>query len=171
MVTEWSYELTSADAINPKPWPVDVPVRFEEMEIKEGEFNRLLYQWIGQHWNWFMRLGWSLEQWHQHTERPQLRLWLLTVRGTPAGYVEMERQEGNQIEFISVGLAKPFIGQGLGGPMLSQALTVAFDWTDAAGQRPHRVWLHTCSDDHPSARNNYEARGFELFKTEEFPNP
>lgn len=171
MVTEWSYELTSPEAINAKAWPADVPLRFEEVEVKQGEFNRFLYQWIGQHWNWFMKLDWSLEQWRQHTERPEHRIWLLTVRGTPAGYVEMERQDGNQVEFISVGLAKPFIGQGLGGPMLSEALKVAFDWTDAEGRCPERVWLHTCSDDHPTARSNYEARGFKLFKTEEFPDP
>lgn len=169
MVTEWSYELTSPEAINAKPWPADVPLRFEEVEVKQGEFNRFLYQLVGQHWNWRDKNEWSLEQWRRLTERPAFRTWLLTVRGSPAGYVEMERQDGNQVEFISVGLARPFIGMGLGGPMLSQALKEAFDWQDHSGRRPARIWLHTCSDDHPSARANYEARGFRLFKTEKVP--
>jgi hypothetical protein len=29
-----------------------------------------------------------------------------------------------------------------------------------------RVWLHTCSLDHPSALNNYQRRGFKVYKTE-----
>jgi hypothetical protein len=32
----------------------------------------------------------------------------------------------------------------------------------------HRVWLHTCSLDHPAALPNYMKRGFTLFKTEEY---
>jgi len=31
---------------------------------------------------------------------------------------------------------------------------------------PNRVWLHTCSDDHPAALANYRARGFRLFRCE-----
>jgi len=27
-----------------------------------------------------------------------------------------------------------------------------------------RVWLHTCTLDHPSALANYKARGFRIFK-------
>ena len=29
-----------------------------------------------------------------------------------------------------------------------------------------RVWLHTCSEDHPHALGNYEKRGFRSFKIE-----
>lgn len=166
MTTTWHLELRSPEQLNDKPWP-DLPLQFAEVEVKQGEFNRFLYQLVGQHWNWRDKNRWSLEQWCEHTERPEHRIWLLMVRGSPAGYVEMERQPGNQVEFISVGLAKPFIGLGLGGPMLSEAVKIAFDWQDDAGRRPERVWLHTCSDDHPSALANYQARGFEIFDVEE----
>ncbi|GGX43304.1 GNAT family N-acetyltransferase [Saccharospirillum salsuginis] len=166
MTTVWHLELRSHEKLNAKPWP-DLPLQFAEVEVKQGEFNRFLYQLVGQHWNWRDKNSWSMERWREHTERPEHRIWLLMVRGSPAGYVEMERQPGNQVEFISVGLAKPFIGMGLGGPMLSEALKVAFNWTDEDGNPPERVWLHTCSDDHPSALANYQARGFEIFKVED----
>jgi hypothetical protein len=29
-----------------------------------------------------------------------------------------------------------------------------------------RVWLHTCTKDHPHALSNYQARGFQVFRTE-----
>lgn len=168
MTTVWHLEMRSLEQLNAKPWP-ELPLQFAEVEVKQGEFNRYLYGWVGQHWNWYMKSDWSLEQWRRHTERPEHRIWLLLVKGSPAGYVEMELQAGNQVEFISVGLGKAFIGMGLGGPMLSEAVKVAFDWHDENGQRPERVWLHTCSDDHPGALANYQARGFELVKTEEEP--
>ncbi|MFE0011978.1 GNAT family N-acetyltransferase, partial [Streptomyces erythrochromogenes] len=31
---------------------------------------------------------------------------------------------------------------------------------------PRRVWVHTCSQDGPSAMSNYQRRGFKVFKTE-----
>ena len=30
-----------------------------------------------------------------------------------------------------------------------------------------RVWVHTCSLDHPHALANYQARGFRIFRVEE----
>lgn len=141
-------------------------VRLEEVEVKQGEFNRFLYQLVGQHWAWHDKDSCSLQQWRDYAERDGLRTWLLTVKGSPAGYFELERQEGNKVEIKSFGLAKPFIGEGLGGAFLTAAIEAAWNWADAQGRLPDRIWLHTCSDDHPNALANYQARGFEIFKTE-----
>jgi hypothetical protein len=35
------------------------------------------------------------------------------------------------------------------------------------GPAIRRVWLHTCSLDHPAALANYQARGFRIFDTVE----
>lgn len=58
------------------------------------------------------------------------------------------------------GLLSDFIGRGLGGPILSHVLEIAWSM-------PHtrRVWVHTCSNDHPNALANYRARGFEIYRT------
>jgi hypothetical protein len=48
-------------------------------------------------------------------------------------------------------------------------LTDAVESAWAAGAR--RVWLHTCSFDHPGAIPNYQRRGFSIFKTEEYVVP
>jgi hypothetical protein len=31
---------------------------------------------------------------------------------------------------------------------------------------PSRVWVHTCTLDHPGALANYQARGFAIYKVE-----
>ena len=59
------------------------------------------------------------------------------------------------------GLGVRFIGKGMGGYLLSQAIEKAWSL-----ENTQRVWVHTCSLDHPSALKNYQARGFSIFKTE-----
>lgn len=166
MTTIWHLEMRSPEQLNAKS--LSHPnAQLMEARVKQGELNRFLYQLIGQHWQWFDKNSWTLEQWRNHAERDEVRTWLLLVDGSPAGYYELERQPGNQVEILYFGLAKPFIGLKLGGALLSEAIRSAWAWQDDAGRLPERVWVHTCSDDHPSALANYQARGFELFKTEE----
>ncbi|PTY38035.1 hypothetical protein BGP77_16400 [Saccharospirillum sp. MSK14-1] len=166
MTTVWYYALDQMDDLQAKAWPDNRSLRFAEAELKSGELNRYFYQSVGRAWQWQDADDWPLSRWQTHTERAELRVWVLWISGSPAGYVEMERQQDGSVEFISFGLTPPFLGQGLGGPLLSEAVKVAFNWQDDNGQIPTRVWLTTCSDDHPNARTNYQARGFRLFKTE-----
>ena len=78
--------------------------------------------------------------------------------GTPAGYFEIEKRPEGDVEIKNFGLLPAFIGQGLGGRLL----TVERAWAWGAT----RVWLHTCTHDHPHALHNYVARGFRVCKTE-----
>jgi GNAT superfamily N-acetyltransferase len=59
-------------------------------------------------------------------------------------------------------LAPGFIGKGLGKWLLTRAVQEA--WVLGAT----RVWLHTCTLDHPSALANYQARGFAPYLTEQY---
>jgi GNAT superfamily N-acetyltransferase len=54
-------------------------------------------------------------------------------------------------------LLRQFIGQGIGGALLTAAIRRA--WQLAS----QRVWVHTCSLDGPNALGNYQARGFRLY--------
>ncbi len=60
------------------------------------------------------------------------------------------------------GLLPEFIGRGLGGPLLTAAVRRAWEIPGA-----RRVWLHTCTEDHPQALANYLSRGFSVFRVEE----
>ncbi|MCH8531598.1 MAG: GNAT family N-acetyltransferase [Saccharospirillum sp.] len=166
MTIIWHLEMRSPEQLNARPLNHS-NAQLMEARVKQGELNRFLYQLIGQHWEWLDKNRWSLEQWRNHAERDSVRTWILLVDGSPAGYYELERQPGNQVEILYFGLAKPFIGLKLGGALLSEAVRSAWAWHNEAGEAPERVWVHTCSDDHPGALANYQARGFEVFKTEE----
>ena len=69
----------------------------------------------------------------------------------------MRADDDGGIEIAIFGLAPQFIGRGLGGALLTHALEEAW------GSRPQRVWLHTCTLDHPAALPNYLARGLTIF--------
>ena len=105
-------------------------------------------------------MSWSYQQWLDYLDRPELETWVGYVEGTPAGYFELERQPENQVEIAYFGLLPQFIGNGLGGRLLTCSVERA--WKMGAA----RVWVHTCTLDGPAALSNYRARGFRIFKEE-----
>ena len=138
-----------------------------QVEIPCPALNRFLYTAVGGDWYWVDRLAWSYEQWCIYLERVGVETWVAYVSGTPAGYFELEIQVGGNVEIVNFGLLPQFIGHGLGGALLTA--TVERVWALGAC----RVWVHTCSLDHPNALPGYQARGFRVFNmvhtTEELP--
>lgn len=132
----------------------------QRAEVPNPEFNRFLYSAVGGEWHWHERLRWSYTQWMQWLDRPEQETWVAYVRGTPAGYIDLERQPTGSVEIAYFGLLPQFIGQGLGGQLLSFGIQRAWDMGAS------RVWVHTCSLDHPSALKNYQARGLNLYHEE-----
>lgn len=157
-VTTYYLEMNSAAELKPKKAVEDLEII--ECEIKDYQFNRFLYQLVGAQWNWVDKLSWSDEMWKNYAESENLRTWVAYVGGVPAGYFELQMQENQAVEIAYFGLAPKFIGQGFGGYLLTRAVELAWDWGAA------RVWLHTCSLDHPRALDNYKVRGFKLYRTE-----
>lgn len=133
----------------------------QRAEIPNPEFNRFLYSAVGGEWHWHERLSWNYTQWMQWLDRPEQETWVAYVRGTPAGYVDLERQPTGSVEIAYFGLLPQFIGQGLGGQLLTFGIQRAWDIG------ANRVWVHTCSLDHPSALKNYQARGLRLYFQED----
>lgn len=129
-------------------------------EVPCPELNRFLYAAVGSQWWWYGRLGWGRERWRAWVDRPELETWLGYRSGTPVGYFELEVQPGPEVELVYFGLLPSFIGLGLGPELLAAAVERAWDLA------PERVWLHTCSLDHPRALATYRARGFEIYKSE-----
>jgi GNAT superfamily N-acetyltransferase len=158
-VTTYYLEMTSPRDLKPKRSPRGDLV-FGKVPVPSPELNRFFYTAVGGDWYWTDRLPWTYERWMQWLDRPELETWLLSADGVPAGYVELERQAGDDVELAYFGLLPAFIGQGLGGHLLACAIDKAW----AMGAK--RVWVHTCTLDHPSALGNYQARGFRLYKQE-----
>ncbi|MGL6161552.1 GNAT family N-acetyltransferase [Microbulbifer sp.] len=158
-ITVYYLQMTSPDQLRGKPRPEGLKV--VEAELKEYRFNRYLYQLVGEAWQWTDKLALPNEEWLRYSERDQLRTWVAYHRGSIAGYYELEQQEGGTVQIAYFGLAPGFIGMGFGGYLLTHALDSAWSWGDT-----RKVWVHTCTMDHPGALNNYRARGMEIYRTE-----
>lgn len=123
-------------------------------------FYRFLYGTVGGPYNWTDRLRWTDERLATYLAQPTLTLLVLYVRGTPAGYVELNQasdEPGTEVAYF--GLFEAFQGRGLGKHLLSIGVQRAYD--DGA----ERVWVHTCTLDGPHALANYQARGFVPYET------
>lgn len=123
------------------------------------ELSRFFYTAVGGDRYWMERLPWTYARWLEYLGRPELQTWAFSVGGVPAGYSEVEAQPLGDVEIVKFGLVPAFIGQGLGAHFLSELLRRV--WGRESTQR---IWLHTCTLDHPHALANYEARGFTRFR-------
>ena len=163
-VTIYYLEMTSPSALKDKTDSLGLQVH--ECSIKQYPFNRFLYQLVGGPWDWTDKLSWTDDQWQAFAEADNLRTWVAYFEGSPAGYYELQRQDHGNVEIVYFGLVKKFIGKGLGGYLLSHALNSAWNWGETK-----RVWVHTCSLDHPGALQNYKARGMTLYHEEADKTP
>jgi GNAT superfamily N-acetyltransferase len=158
-VTTYYLEMKSASSLN--AIGESNGLQIHECEIKQFQFNKFLYQLVGKDWEWIDKLSWPDEQWKAYAENDNLRTWIAYYKGSPAGYYELQQQNGGDVEIAYFGLAPKFIGRGFGGYLLSQAIKSA--WKMKGTQR---VWVHTCTLDHPGALKNYKARGMEVYRVE-----
>lgn len=166
-VTTWSLEQTSPADLLPAQAP-EGDVRTVRSEVPSPEFSRFLYASVGGDIRWTDRLSWSYARWREHLDRPGVETWVAYDRGTPAGYVELEPQDGGVVEIVYFGLLPAFRGRRIGGHLLAYGTARAWDLAERWPQLPptKRVWLHTCSKDGEHAVANYQRRGFRLFDTE-----
>jgi GNAT superfamily N-acetyltransferase len=155
-VTIWYLQATAAEELIAAADP-DIAT-IVEAKVKQAPFNRFLYEFVGGAWRWTDKLVWTDEQWRDYAEADNLRTWVAWIEGSPAGYFELQKAADGEIEICYFGLAEKFIGRGLGGYLLSEAIRQAWAW------RASRVVVDTCSQDHPGALANYQARGMRIYK-------
>jgi ribosomal protein S18 acetylase RimI-like enzyme len=153
LVTRTYLELRSPSDLRPSPAPSPAP-RVERVQSCPASFYRYLYAEVGRAFHWTDRLRWSDETIRAHLATPGLALWLLTWEAAPAGYFELKAHDDGSTEIAYFGLLPEYFGRGWGKYLLTEAVSEAW----RAG--PTRVWLHTCTLDHPAALPNYLARGF-----------
>jgi GNAT superfamily N-acetyltransferase len=147
-------QLRAAESPSP-----DASIARERCDV---ELYRRLYADVGATHHWHDRDAWPDERLAEHLARPDVSVWILRVDGLPAGYFELLRHSDHSVEIAYFGLAGAYLGRGLGKFLLSCAVREA--WTLGAA----RVWLHTCTLDHPAALPNYEGRGFRPIRTETY---
>ena len=122
-----------------------------------------LYFAVGERWSWIDKRSWTDEQWKEYGLAPELWTFGAYHGDSLAGYYELRRDNEDGVEIAYFGLLPEFLGRGLGGSLLTSAIEAAWRTSSSVS----RVWVHTCTRDHPRALANYQSRGMAIYKVED----
>jgi GNAT superfamily N-acetyltransferase len=119
---------------------------------------RRLYREIGEPWLWFSRVRMSDDELRAILHDPAVDVFALSHEGMDQGLLEFDRRRVPDIEISFFGVTQKLIGKGAGRALLQHCLPLAWK------HKPERVWLHTCTSDHPGALGFYVKAGFVPYK-------
>jgi GNAT superfamily N-acetyltransferase len=129
-----------------------------KVEAPALDWFRDLYLRIGEEWLWFSRVRMSDTELAGIIRSPQVDVYALMQDGCDEGLLELDFRTAGQCELAFFGVTPKLIGCGAGRWLMNRALELA--WS-----RPiNRVWLHTCTFDHPAALTFYQRTGFRAFR-------
>ncbi len=159
-VTRTYLEMVVNPQFQETAWPSGTLIMHSENPTVA--FYRFLYNSVGADWTWIDRKRMTDETLRTTIQSPDVKLFILYFRGTPAGYLELDARKENEVEIAYFGMMHEFIGKGLGSKFLQWGITEAW-------KLPlKRVWLHTCTLDHPAALPLYKKMGFQEIKKEDY---
>jgi GNAT superfamily N-acetyltransferase len=119
---------------------------------------RDLFRRVGEAWLWFSRARMSDVELVAIISAPGIEVYALSVNGRDEGLFELDFREPGQCELVYFGVTGGLIGTGAARFMMNRALELA--WSHDIS----RVWVHTCTFDHPSAVAFYQRSGFRPFR-------
>jgi GNAT superfamily N-acetyltransferase len=148
-------EMTTRPAPAPDPagsWSL------RRVDVSKLDRYRHLYCRVGQQWLWISRIRMPDAELAAIIQSPPVEVHALAHGGRDEGLLELDFREPGQCEIVSFGVTEKLVGTGAGRWLMNRALELA--WS-----RPvTRVWLHTCTFDHPSALAFYQRSGFRPFR-------
>ncbi len=147
-----------------RPDPKPDPVGAEALKldpIARGDLDRYLtiYRTLGERWMWFSRLVMPRAELAAILGDEGTAAWAVTRDGADCGLLELDWREPNTCEIAFFGLYESETGGPAGRWLMSRALELA--WREGVT----RVWVHTCTFDHPRAVDFYRRSGFTPFLT------
>ena len=129
-----------------------------QVEMPDLDWYRDLYRRIGEQWFWFSRLRMPDAELAAKVHSPLVAVHVLAQDGRDEGLCELDFRITGQCELAMFGVTEKLIGGGAGRWMMNRALDLA--WSRPVG----RVWVHTCTFDHPAALAFYQRSGFRPFR-------
>ena len=159
--------LEMTERPRPKPGSALVPLQLVPVTNPDPEQYRALFRAVGGPWLWFSRLMLDDDALRAKLTAPGVALYTVQLRKQDVGLLELDFSVEGEVEIGFFGLAPQLTGKGAGSWLMSQALALAW------AKKPRRVWLHTCSLDHPNALAFYRKHGFRAYarKVEIAPDP
>lgn len=129
---------------------------------------RVLFQRVGAPWLWYSRLAMADPALLAIVHDPAVEVYAAIDRGgIEVGMLELNFRRPGECELSYLALVPEMTGHGRGRWLMGHAL--------ARGWRPGvaRMWVNTCTLDHPSALGFYQASGFNACARtiETFPDP
>ena len=115
---------------------------------------RRLFREVGEPWMWFSRAVMPADALRAILRDPRVESWALVQGDRDIGLLELEFRRDGECELSYFGLIPEAIGQGAGRFLMNEAIRRAF----SRGIR--RLFVHTCSLDHPGALDFYRRSGF-----------
>ncbi len=122
------------------------------------DWYRALYRAVGENWLWFSRLRLSDTELHEAIHHPQVDVFALAHDNQDIGLLEFDRRQFPDIELAFFGVT-PSLDRPGRRARAAAALPAA-----GVELHPQRLWLHTCTSDHPGALRFYTQAGFVPYK-------
>ncbi|MEY2926702.1 MAG: hypothetical protein RL367_1179 [Pseudomonadota bacterium] len=154
-----------------RPKPVVVPdsaLRLVAWKRPLLDSYRTLFKRVGGPWLWFSRLVMDDAGLAAIIHDEAVAIWaVVDTRGIEIGMLELDFRDAGQCEIGFFGLVPELAGKGHGRWLMAQTLGLA--WRKDVT----RVWVHTCTLDHPAALTTYMRNGFKPFAraVEHFADP
>lgn len=145
-------EMRAAPTRRPLP---PSPLRLARWHEPRAEPYRGLFRRVGEPWLWFSRLVMDEAALLAIITDPLVEVFPVVDRaGIELGLLELDFRVPGACEISYFGLVTELTGKGNGRWLMVNALALA--WRAGID----RVWVHTCTLDHPSALGFYRANGF-----------
>lgn len=140
----------------PAPAPQPLPGGFALAPVDRIgiEAYRALFRKVGADWLWYSRLFMADAELAGILRNPDVDIRIVRRADEDVGILELDFRQPGACELSFLGLTADCTGQGLGRALMAQAIALA--WA-----RPiRRMWVHTCTYDHPHALGLYIKAGF-----------
>jgi len=124
----------------------------------DTEWYRTIYKKVGLEWLWFSRITMPDVDLNAIIQSPLVEIYSLDVDGNSEGLLELDYRDKDICELAFLGVSDAVMGKGAGRCLMNHALELA--WAKPI----NRLWIHTCTLDHPRALPFYIRSGFTPYK-------
>jgi GNAT superfamily N-acetyltransferase len=152
--------VTFLELTQPPEKAIEVPGGFSVHPAVQPPIKgfRALYRRIGENWLWFSHLVMPDAELAALLAAPTTQILTVTRGDAEVGLAEIDFTVAGEAEIVTFGVVPEATGTGAAHALMAGTLAAAF--------RPGigRVWLHTCTFDHPGAVRFYRRWGFTPYK-------
>ena len=142
-------------------------LRLDTLRSEDLPGYRALFRAVGEDWLWTSGLAHGDAELAALLADPGVEAFAAMAGDAAVGLLQLDFREPPACEIAYFGLVAAWVGGGAGRWLMNEAIALA--WA-----RPiKRLWLHTCSFDHPGALGFYQRSGFQpyAFQVEVMDDP